>query len=118
MWWANPHGRLLLLVGWCPGVLAGDGGHAIGLSASGWLVCAKRGHRHVGVDPDLAATALLQWLPDIWEIWYFTLPPLAVARVPPLVTRPSSAERYWHPAVARECLYRVTITVIEDWYAR
>ena len=74
VWWANPQCTLILFVGWCPSVLAGDEGHAIGLSASGWLACAGRGRRHIGVEPDGAATAVLQWLPDIWEIWYFTLP--------------------------------------------
>ena len=49
-----------------PGVIAGDGGHAIGLFASGWLACAWRGRHYVGVDPDLVAATLLQWLTDTY----------------------------------------------------
>ena len=36
----------------CPRLLAGSAGHAVGLSYTGWLVCAQHGTIYVGRDPD------------------------------------------------------------------
>ena len=86
IWWDNVlGGGLMLFVGWCPGLLAREGGHAVGFSASGWLACARRGHMYVGWDAHAAATTIQQSLPDVWEVWYFSLPPPVVAQAPPLV---------------------------------
>ena len=61
-WWPLPQCRLVVLVGWCPGLLAGSAGHAVGLSYTGWLVCAQHGTVYVtgpgwgvGAHPAVAA---------------------------------------------------------------
>ena len=65
----------MLFVGCCPSMLACEGGHAVGYSASGWLACARRGHMHIGRDANAAAAVVMQSLPDVLEVWYFSLPP-------------------------------------------
>ena len=72
VWWDNPQSRLMLYVGWCPGLLAREGWHVVGFLASGWLACARRGHMNVGWDAHTAATAGRQSLPDVWQVWYFS----------------------------------------------
>ena len=69
-WWRLPQCRLVVLVGWCPGLLAGSAGHAVGLSYMGWLACAQHGTVYVGRDPGRAVELISQWLPDVWEAWY------------------------------------------------
>ena len=79
IWWDNPLSTLMLIVGWCCGLLARKGGHAVRFSASRWLVCDRRGHMYVGRDALAAATTIHQRLPKVLEIWYFSLPSPAMA---------------------------------------
>ena len=53
-WWHLPRCRLVVFTGWCPGLLAGSAGHALGLLYTGWLACNQHGTVHVGQDPDAA----------------------------------------------------------------
>ena len=73
---------------------------------------------YVGRDAHAAATAIQQSLPDVWEVWYFSLPPPAVDWAPPLVQRVAPQVLCSQPAVARERLYRATMAIVNDWYAR
>ena len=74
-WWHLPQCRLVVLTGWCPGPLAGSAGHALGLSYTGWLACNQHGTVYVGQDPDAALELIRQWLPVVWEAWYFCIRP-------------------------------------------
>ena len=42
-WWQLPQCRWVVVVVWCPGLLAGRAGHAVGFSYSGWLAWRSRG---------------------------------------------------------------------------
>ena len=117
-WWQLPQCRLVVVVGWCPGLLAGSAGHAVGLSYSGWLACAQHGTVYVGRDPDRAVAVISQWLPDVWEAWYFCMPRPELLQAPLLVVRPGEGVRCWDGTVGRERLYRAVVTIAEDWYAR
>ena len=44
------------------------------------------------MEPDWAAAPVKQWVVDIWDVWYFSLFPAAVTRLPPWVTRASAAD--------------------------
>ena len=59
-WSHLPQSRVVVLVGWCPGVLAGSAGHALGLSYTVWLACGQHGTVYVGQDPDEALELIRQ----------------------------------------------------------
>ena len=46
----------------------------MGLSYTGWLACNQHGTVYVGQDPDAALELIRQWLPVVWEAWYFCMP--------------------------------------------
>ena len=117
-WWHLPRCRLVVLTGWCPGLLAGSAGHALGLSYTGWLACNQHGTVYVGEDPDAALELIRQWLPVVWEAWYFCMPRPELLQAPPVVARTGAGVRCWEGAVGRERLYRAAVTIAEDWYAR
>ena len=117
-WWHLPQCRLVVLTGWCPGPLAGSAGHALGLSYTGWLACNQHGTVYVGQDPDAALELIRQWLPVVWEAWYFCMPRPELLQAPPVVARPGAGVRCWEGAVGRERLYRAAVTIAQDWYAR
>ena len=117
-WWHLPRCRLVVLTGWCPGLLAGSVGHALGLSYTGWLACGQHGTVYVGQDPDEALELIRQWLPVVWEAWYFCMPRPELLQAPLVVARPGAGVRCWAGAVGRERLYRAAVAIAEDWYAR
>ena len=117
-WWHLPRCRLVVLTGWCPGLLAGSAGHALGLSYTGWLACGQHGKVYMGQDLDEAMELIRQWLPVVWEAWYFCMPRPELLQAPPVVARPGAGERCWSGAVGRERLYRAAVAIAEDWYAR
>ena len=59
-----------------------------------------------------------QWLPVVWEAWYFCMPQPELLQAPPVVARPGAGVRCWEGAVGRERLYRAAVAIAEDWYAR
>ena len=107
-----------MVVGWCPGLLAGSAGHAVGLSYSGWLACAQHGTVYVWRDPDRAVAVISQWPADVWEAWYLCMQRPELLQAPLLVVRPGEGVRCWDGAVGRERLYRAVVTITEDWYTR
>ena len=113
-WWQLPQCRWVVLVGWCLGLLAGSAGHAVGLSCTGWLACAQHGTVYVGQDPDRLLELIGQWLPNVWEAWYFCMPQPELLQAPPLVARPGVGVRCWEGAVGRERLYRAAVAIAED----
>ena len=117
-WWDSPLSCRMLFVGWCQGLLPRQGGDVVGFLATGWLPCAKRGHMYVGRAAHAAAIAIQRNLPDVWEVWDFSLPPPAMARATTLVQRVLPQAQCWHLAVARERLYRATVASVEEWHAK
>ena len=83
----------------------------------GWLACAQHGTVYVGQDLDRVLELVRQWLPNVWEAWYFCMPrPELLA--PPVVARPGAGVRCSEGAMGRERLYRAAVAIAEDWYAR
>ena len=105
-----------MLVGWFPGLLAGSAGHEVGLLYTGWLACAQNGTVYLGRDQDRTVELISQWLPDVWEAWYFCMPQPELFQAPPLVVRPGEGVRCWDWAVGRERLYHAVVAIAEDWY--
>ena len=114
-WWHLPRCRLVVLTGWCPGLLAGSAGHALGLSYTGWLACGQHGTVYVGQDPDEALELIRQWLPVVWEAWYFCMPRPELLQALPVVARPGAGVRCWAGAVGRERLYRAAVALLSGY---
>ena len=74
----------------------------MGLSYTGWLACAQHGTVYLGRDPDRAVELVGQWLPDVWEAWYFCMPQPELLQAPPLVVRTGEGVRCWEGAVGRD----------------
>ena len=72
----------------------------------------------MGQDPDEALELIRQWLPSVWEAWYFCMPRPELLQAPPVVARPGAGVRCWEGAVGCERLYRAAVAIVEDWYAR